>query len=73
LSSKSAFEWNKRFKKDESLYKTWEEGRASTSRIEESIEGVQMCLTEDRTFSVRMLEEMTRINTETVREVSVEC
>jgi hypothetical protein len=48
------------------------EGRASTLRTEEWMEIVQMCLTEDRTLSVRMLEEMTEINTETVREVLIE-
>jgi hypothetical protein len=45
---------------------------ASTSRTKESTEIIQMCLAEDRTLSVQMLEEMTGINKETVCKILVE-
>jgi hypothetical protein len=44
----------------------------STSRTEESTEAVQRCLAEDRTFIVRMLEEMIGINRETLHKILVE-
>jgi histone-lysine N-methyltransferase SETMAR len=67
------FEWHKRFKEGrESLQGDKRKGRPSTSRTEESTEVIQKCLAEDRTLSVRMLEKMTGINTETVRKILVE-
>jgi transposase len=64
------FEWHKRFKEGrESLQDDERKGRPSTCRTEESTEVIQKCLAEDRTLSVRMLEEMTGINRETVREI----
>jgi hypothetical protein len=43
----------------------------STSRIEELTEVNQKCLVEDQTLNVRMLEEMTGINTDTVHKVLI--
>jgi transposase len=73
LSRTSVFEWHKMFKEGrESLEGDERKGRPSTSRTEESTEVIQTCLAEDRTLSVRMLEEMTGINRETVRKILVE-
>jgi DNA-binding transcriptional regulator YhcF (GntR family) len=47
------------------------EDRPSTSRKEEPTEIIQKRLAEERTLSVRMLEEMTGINRETVRKILV--
>jgi hypothetical protein len=67
------FEWHKRFKEGrESLEGDERKGRPSTSRTEESAEVIQTCLAQDRTLSVRMLEEMTGINRETVRKILAE-
>jgi transposase len=64
------FKWHKRFKEGrESLEDDDQKGRPSTSRTEESTEVIEKCLAEDRTLSVRMLEEMTGINRETVRKI----
>jgi transposase len=66
------FEWHKRFKEGrESLQDDERKGHPSTSRNEESTEVIQKCLAEDRTFSVRMLEDMTGINIETLRKIFV--
>jgi hypothetical protein len=67
------FEWNKMFKEGrESLQGNERKGHPSISRTEESTEIIQKCLAEDRTSSVRMLEEVTGINRETVRKILVE-
>jgi transposase len=72
LSRTSASEWHKRLKEGrESLQGDERKGRPSTSRKEESTEVNQTFLTEDRTLSVGMLEEMTGINRETVRSSSL--
>jgi transposase len=69
LSRTSVSEWHKRFKEgQESLQDDELKGRPSTSRTEESTEVIQKCLAEDRTLSVRMLEEMTGIKRERERE-----
>jgi hypothetical protein len=47
-------------------------GRPSTSRTEESTEIIQKCLAQDRTSSVRMLEELIGINRETVCKILIE-
>jgi transposase len=73
LSRTGVFEWHRRFKEGrESLQDDERKGRPSTSRTEESMEVIQKCLAEDRTLSVRMLEEMTGINREKVRKILVE-
>jgi transposase len=54
------FEWHKTFKGgQESVRDDERKGRPSSSRTEELTEVIQMCLAEDRTLSVWMLEEMT--------------
>jgi hypothetical protein len=40
-------------------------GRSSASRIQESMEVIQKCVTEAQTLSVRLLEEITGINRDT--------
>jgi hypothetical protein len=45
--------------------------RPSTSRREESTEVIQKCLAQNWTLNVRMSEEMTGINRETVRKILV--
>jgi hypothetical protein len=77
LSRTSAFEWHKMFKGGrESLQDDERKGRPSISRTEESTEVFRKCLPEDRTLSVRMLEDMTGINREryvnTVRSLDEE-
>jgi transposase len=73
LSRISVFEWHKRFKEGrESLQDDERKGRPSTSRTEESTEVIQKCLAEVRTLSLRILEEMTGINRETVHKILVE-
>jgi hypothetical protein len=56
----------------ESLQDDERKSRPPTFRTEESTEVIQKCLAEDRTLSVRMLEEMKGINRETVRKILVE-
>jgi transposase len=69
----SMFEWHKMFKEGgESLEDDERKGRPSTSSTEESTEVIQKYMAEDRTLSVRMLEEMAWINRETVRKILVE-
>jgi hypothetical protein len=64
----SVFEWHKGFREGrESLQGNELKGRFSTSRTEESTEAIQKSSAEDRTLSVRMLEEMTGIHREIVR------
>jgi hypothetical protein len=66
------FEWHKKFKEvQKSLLDDEWEGRPSTSRTELT-EVIQKFLAEDQTSSVRMLEEMTGINKETVRKILAE-
>jgi transposase len=73
LSRSSVFEWHKRFKEGRELLQDDErKGCPSTSRTEESTEVIQKCLAEAPTLSVRMLEELTGINRETVRNILVE-
>jgi predicted HTH transcriptional regulator len=73
LSRTSVFEWNKRFKGgQESLHDDEQKGCPSTSRTEESTEVIPECLAEEQTLSVRMLEEITGINRETVHKILVE-
>jgi transposase len=70
LSRTIVFEWHKRFKEERvSLQDDERKGRPSTSRTEESKEVIQKCLPEDRTLSLRVLEEMAGINKETVRKI----
>jgi hypothetical protein len=56
----------------ESLQDDELKGRPSTSRTEESTEVIQKCLAEDRTLSIRTLEGMTGINSETLLKILVE-
>jgi predicted HTH transcriptional regulator len=56
----------------ESLQDDERKGRSSTSGTEESTEVIQKCLAEDRNLSVRMLQEITEINRETVRKILIE-
>jgi transposase len=73
LSRTSVFDLHKRFKAGrESLQDHERKGRPSTSRTEESTEVIQKCSAEDRTLSVRVLEELTGISRETVRKILVE-
>jgi hypothetical protein len=73
LSRTSVFEWHVRFKGwRESLQDNERKGCPSISRTEESTEVIQKCLAQDRTLSVRMLEEMSGINKETVCKMLVQ-
>jgi transposase len=73
LSRTSVFEWHKRFKEwREPLKDDERKGRPSTCRTEESTQVIPNCLAEDRYFSVRMLEEMTGIDSEIVRKILFE-
>jgi hypothetical protein len=75
LSRTSMFEWHQRFKeRRDSLQDDEWEGRPSSFNFQNRIidKVIQKCLVEDRTLSVRMLEEIRRINRETVRKISVE-
>jgi hypothetical protein len=47
-------------------------GRPSYSRIEELAEVIQNCLADEQNLSVRLLEEITGINRETVRKILLE-
>jgi transposase len=70
LSKTSVFEWHKRFKDGREFLQGYQrKARFSPSRTEESMEVIQMCLAEDQTLSVRILEEMTWMNRETVRKI----
>jgi transposase len=72
LSRTSVSECHKRFKEGrESLQDDQRKGRPLTSTREESTEVIQKCLAEDRNLSVRILEEMTGINRETVSKMYV--
>jgi transposase len=71
-SRTSVFEWRKRFKEGRESLRDERKGRPSTSRREKSTEVIQKCLAKDGTLSLRMLEEMTGINRETVRKILVE-
>jgi hypothetical protein len=67
------FEWHIRLKKRQgSLQGDELKGRPSASRREESTEVIQKGVAEDRTLSVRMLEEMTRISRQTVLKILIE-
>jgi hypothetical protein len=68
----SVFEWHERFREGQELLQDDERKGRSTSRKEESAEVIRKCLVEDQTLSVRMLEEMSGINKETVRKILVE-
>jgi hypothetical protein len=56
----------------ESLQDEERKGLPSTVRTEELTEVIQNCLAEDRTLNVRMVEEMTGFNRETVRKILAE-
>lgn len=68
LSRSKTFEWFKRFKEGrESLDDDPRSGRPATARTTQSVEFIQHLLTEDRTVTIRLLEEITGINRETIR------
>jgi hypothetical protein len=69
----SVFEWHKRFKEGRELlqHNEWK-GCLSASRTEESTEVIQKYLAIDRTLNVRMSEEMTGINRDTVCKILIE-
>jgi hypothetical protein len=72
LSRTSVFECHKRFRGgQESLQDDERKGHPSSSRTEDLTKVIQKCLAEDRTLSVRLLEEMSGSNRDTVRKILV--
>jgi hypothetical protein len=66
------FGWHKSSKKGRELLQDDErKNRSSTSRTKESTEVIQKCFAVDRTLNVRMSEEITGINRETVCNILV--